>query len=134
MGNHHSTASKIFQSFFQSPKRIDIQVVGRLIEQKQVATFLQRNRQVHAVALPTGKYPYFFLLIRTCKIELGDIGPGIDFLVAQLHQFIAIGDQLVHGLVRVQLVVFLIYISQFHRFTHLKIARICLLLAGNQFE
>ena len=89
---------------------------------------------MHAVALSTGKYPYFFLLIRTCKVELRHVGSRIDFLVAKLHQLIAIRDQLVDGLVRIECIMLLVDIGQLDGFTHLKVARIRFFLASNQFE
>ena len=42
---------KAFQSFFQGPKGVDVEVVRRLVEDDEVGALFQHPGQMHAVAL-----------------------------------------------------------------------------------
>ena len=53
VANHHSTASKRFQTFLKRTERVHVDVVGRFVEQQHVALLLQSKRQLQAVALTT---------------------------------------------------------------------------------
>jgi hypothetical protein len=56
-------------SAFSSEERLDVQVVGRLVEQQQVAALLQRQRQVQPVALAAGEHARLLLLVRALEAE-----------------------------------------------------------------
>src|SRR5215475_14866065 len=53
VADDHGTASEILQCRLQRSERFGIEIVGGLVEQKQVAASLQHLGQVHAVALTT---------------------------------------------------------------------------------
>ena len=44
-------AGEVQQRLFERAQRVDVEIVGRLVEQQQVAALLQQLRQVDAVAL-----------------------------------------------------------------------------------
>src|SRR5262245_45938797 len=44
-------ASVVEKRLFKGTKRVDIEVVGRLVEQQQIRSALQQFRQMHAVTL-----------------------------------------------------------------------------------
>src|SRR3954453_1754402 len=44
-------AGKILERLFQRPQRVDVEIVGGLVEQQQVGARLEHLRQMHAVAL-----------------------------------------------------------------------------------
>ena len=51
VGDDNRAARKIEQGFFQCAECIDVKIIGRLIEQHEVASPLQQLGKVHAVAL-----------------------------------------------------------------------------------
>ena len=97
VADHHGAARKVFQSLFQGSQGVHIQIVGRFVQQNNVAPFLQHLGQVDPVPLAAGKKPYFFLLLRSGEIESGNIGAGIDLPVSQLNRILASGDLLPDG-------------------------------------
>src|SRR5436190_6654887 len=50
VADHDGAAGEIHQRFFKRPQGVDVEIVGRLVEQQQVAARLQQLRQMHAVA------------------------------------------------------------------------------------
>ena len=76
--NHQYATGKVFQRFFQCAQRIDINIVGRLIEQQHVATFAQGHRKLNTVAFTAGEHPDFLLLVSARKVELTDICSDVD--------------------------------------------------------
>ena len=54
MADDHGAARELQQRVFQRPQRIDVEVVGRLVEQQQVGAGFQHLGQVHPVALAAG--------------------------------------------------------------------------------
>ena len=57
------------QRLFEALERLDVQVVGGLVEQQQVAALLERERQVQAIALAAGEHASGLLLVRTLEAE-----------------------------------------------------------------
>ena len=55
VADHHRAAAKFLQRLFQRPQRVDIQIVGWLVEQKHIGAGLQHPGQMHAVALAAGQ-------------------------------------------------------------------------------
>jgi hypothetical protein len=50
-------ARKVQQRFLERAKRVDVQVIGRLVEQQQVAPLLQQLGQVNAIAFAAAPLP-----------------------------------------------------------------------------
>src|SRR3712207_8048083 len=53
------------QRALQAGERLDVEVVGRLVEQQQVAALLEGQREVQPVALTPGQDPGRLLLVRS---------------------------------------------------------------------
>ena len=51
VADHHRAAGERQQRLFERAQRVDVEVVGRLVEQQQVRAALEQLRQMHAVAL-----------------------------------------------------------------------------------
>ena len=51
VGNHHDAAVKLLQQAFQPQNRVDIEVVGRLVEQQNIGLLHPSLRQCHALFL-----------------------------------------------------------------------------------
>ena len=51
VANHNGATCKLFQTFLQCTKGVDVNIVGRLVKEEYVAFLLQREREMQAVAL-----------------------------------------------------------------------------------
>ena len=55
VADDHGAAAEVEQRLLQGPQRVHVEVVGRLVEQQQVAAAAQQLGQVDAVALAAGQ-------------------------------------------------------------------------------
>ena len=94
-------AGEVEQRFLERAQRVDVEIVGRLVEQQQVAALLQQLRQVHAVALAARQRADLPLLPGALEVEPRDVGARGDLALAQLDLVEAAGNLLPDGLVRV---------------------------------
>ncbi len=63
VADHDHAAGVVEDRLFERPQRIDVEVVGRLVEQEQVGAAAQQLGQVDAVALAAGEHADFLLLV-----------------------------------------------------------------------
>src|SRR5215211_3151886 len=56
VGDHHRAAREREQRLLERTQRVDVEVVGRLVEQQHVAAAAQQLREVHAVTLAAGEH------------------------------------------------------------------------------
>src|SRR5438105_14535464 len=73
VADDHGAAAEAQKRLFQGPQRIHVQVVGRLVEQQQVAAAAEQLGEMHAVALAAGKLTDLALLVGALEIEARDI-------------------------------------------------------------
>ena len=69
VGDDHGAAGELEQRVLEARQGLDVEVVGRLVEQQQVAALLERERQVQAVALTTGEHAGLLLLVGSLEAE-----------------------------------------------------------------
>ena len=113
MADDHHTAREIQQRVFQCAEGIDIQIVGRFVEQQHVSPGFQHLRQMHSVTFAPRQLANLFLLIRPPEIKGSTICPALHLLVAEMDDILAVGDFLPNGLVVGQRITALVDISQF---------------------
>src|ERR1700757_4277158 len=65
VGNHHRAAGELLQRVLQRAQRLDVEVVGWLVEQDQVSALFERERQIEPVAFTTGQHTDRLLLVGT---------------------------------------------------------------------
>ena len=92
--DHHHGACEAGDALLQRSQRVDVEIVGRLVEEQQIGPAAQQLRQMDAVALPAGERAHLLLLIGPLEIELGDIASGIDRPLAEFDRVMAPGDLL----------------------------------------
>jgi hypothetical protein len=63
MGDDHRAPGERQERLLQRPQRVGVQVVGRLVQQQQVAAGAQQLGQVQAVALTAGQLGHLGLLV-----------------------------------------------------------------------
>src|SRR3954466_10638243 len=56
VADHDGAAGELEQRALQAGQRLDIEVVGRLVEEQQVAALLEGQGEVEPVALPAGEH------------------------------------------------------------------------------
>ena len=102
VGDDDRAAAEVEQRLFQRTQGFDIEVVGRFIEQQQVAAALQQLRQVHAVAFAAGEVGDALLLVRALEVEAPAIGARRHLGLADLQDVMAAGDFIPNGLLAVE--------------------------------
>ena len=95
-------AAEVEQRLFQRAQGFDVEVVGRFVEQQQVAAALQQLRQVHAVAFAAGEVGDALLLVRALEVEASAIGARRHLGLADLQDVMAAGDFIPNGLLAVE--------------------------------
>ena len=122
------------QRLLQHPHGVNVQVVGRLVQQQQVAAAAEHLGQVDAVPLAAGALAHLLLLLRAAEIEAGHVDPGVHRHGAQLDRVLAVGDFLEDRLVVVQGVAVLVDVGEHHAGAELDRAGVGLLLADDHAE
>ena len=69
VADDHGAAGEILQRLFQRAQRIDVEIVGRFVEQQHVGAGLQHLGQMHAVAFAAGERADFLLLVGALEVE-----------------------------------------------------------------
>ena len=112
MADDDDAAGKRLEAGLERPQRVDVEVVGRLVEEQDVAPGLQQLGQVDAVPLAAGQVPDELLLIGAAEVEARDVGARRDLAVADPDRFDAVGDLGEDRQVRPQLVAALVDVAE----------------------
>src|SRR5947208_4703886 len=99
MRDDDGAAGIIEQRLFERAQRIDIEIVGRLVEQEKVGALFQHLCEMHPVALAAGKLTDLFLLVGTAEIEQRAIGAARDLAAAEIDLVLPARDLLPDGIV-----------------------------------
>ena len=134
VADDHGAAGEIEQRLFERAQRVDVEVVGRLVEQQQVGAALEHLGQMDAVALAARQHADLLLLVGALEVEGAAIGARIDLALAEIEDVVAAGDFLPHGLLVVQRVARLVDIAELHRLADLDRAGVGLVLTGDHAE
>ena len=89
VGDDHRAAREGQQRLLERAQRVDVEIVGRLVEQQHVAAAAQQLGQVHAVALAAREHADLALLVGALEVEAGDVGARVDLAVADLDVLVA---------------------------------------------
>src|SRR3954471_3151787 len=127
-------AGKFLQRLFQRAQRIDVKVVGRLVEQQYVGAGFEHLGQVHAVALAAGQGADLLLLVGALEIERRAVAARVDLALAQKNELVAAGNLLPHVLLAVERIARLIEIAEMYAFADPDGALVRRLLLGDHSE
>jgi len=104
MADDHRAACERLQRLLERTQRLDVEIVGRLVEQEDVATLLEHLGHVHAVALTARQLADLLLLVLALEVERADIGPRAQLLLAETEDLKLVRDFLPDVVVRVEIV------------------------------
>src|ERR1700688_3966140 len=127
-------AGEIEQRLFERAQRVDVEVVGRLVEPEQGRAALPHLGEMHAVALAAGELANLLLLVRALEVEGADIRSAVHLALAERDDVVAAGDFLPDVFLAVERVARLIDIAKLNALADLDRARVRLLLAGDHAE
>ena len=111
---------------------LDVEVVGRLVEQEHVAALLEHLRQMDAVALAARQLADLLLLVRPLEVEGADMGARADLVLAEAEDVEAVGNLLPDILVGAEMVARLVDITEMDGRPDDDLAAVRLLLTGDQ--
>jgi hypothetical protein len=77
-------AGEVFERVFERAQRFGIEIVGRFVEQQNVAAGLQHLGKVHAVALTTRQIADLLLLVAALEVERRAIGAAFTSFLPSL--------------------------------------------------
>ena len=89
MGDDDRAAGEIEQRFLQRAQGVDIEVVGRLVQQQEIGAGLQHLGEMRGVALASREHADLLLLVRALEVERAAIGARIDLPLAQIENVVA---------------------------------------------
>src|SRR4051812_36778720 len=134
VADHHRAAGEILERVLEGAQGLDVEVVGRLVEQEDVAALLEHLGHVDPVALAAGELADLLLLVLALEVEGADIGAGADLVLAEAEHVAAARDLLPDVLAGVEVVAGLVDIAQANRLADPDRAGIGLLLAADELE
>ena len=134
MRNDHGAARELLQSVFQRAQGLNVQVVGRLVEEDQVAALFERQRQVEAVALTAGKHLRRLLLVRALEAERGQVRARRHLVLADVDVVEPARDDLPDRGLGVDVLAVLVNVGQLDGLAHLDRTGIRLLQAHDGLE
>ena len=134
MADHHRATGEVFDRLFERAQRFDVEVVGRFVEQQDVAAGLQHLGHVDAVAFTAREAPDVLLLVLTLEIERADISPGRGVEPVDLHVVEPVRDFLPDVLLGVEVVAALVDEAEVDGLADLDGAAVGLFLPRDQLE
>ena len=104
MRDHHHAAAEVLKALFQRAERRDVEVVRRLIEEKEVPAGRQQLREVDAVSFAAREDAHLLLLLWPAEVEAAAVGAAVHHRRSrELHELSAAGYRLVDRLVGLEL-------------------------------
>ena len=100
VGNHKHRSRKLPEKVLKPKDGFNIQMIGGLIEQQDIAAGTEQFGQVDPVPLPAGQVLHPLLLVRPAEIEAAEISPGVHLVAVHGDQLLAIGYFFPDGLDR----------------------------------
>ena len=69
VADDNGASGEIVETFFEGPEGVDVDVVGRFVEEQHIAFFFQSHSEVETVALTARQDFDFLFLVGTGEIE-----------------------------------------------------------------
>src|SRR5262245_6022675 len=134
VADDHGAAGEVLQRLFQRAQRIDVEIVGRLVEQQHIGARLEHLGEMHAVSFAARELADLLLLVGALEVERRTIGTRVHLPLAQKNDVVAAGDFLPDVLLAVERVARLVDIAKVNGLADRDLALVGLLLAGDHPE
>ncbi len=95
VADHHGATREGQERVLERPQRVDVEIVGRLVEEEDVAATAEHLGQQDAVALASGELPHLLLLVAALEAETGHVGATVQLAPAHDEAVHSPGDLLV---------------------------------------
>src|SRR5205807_725075 len=92
------TPSEIDERLFERAQSVDVEVVRRLVQEKEVSSAFQRPREMEPVHLAARQVADLLLLVRPLEVVHRDVSARRDLAFAESDPVFAGGDLLEDGL------------------------------------
>src|SRR5436305_7827970 len=134
VGDHHRAAGEVEERLLERAQRVDVEVVGRLVEQEHVAPAAQELGEVDSVALAAREVADALLLVAAPEVEPRDVLAGIHLALPQLDRVEAAADLLPDRRRRVEVGARLVDVRELNRVADAQYTPVRGLLAGDHPE
>ena len=124
VSDDHRTAGELEKRVLEARQGLDVEVVRGLVEQEEVSTLLEGQREVQTVALTTGEHSGLLLLVGALEAKLAHVGAGRNLRLAHLDEVEPLGDDLPQVLVRVDATAALVDVGDLDGLTDLQVATV----------
>src|SRR5690606_15792837 len=134
VGDDDGAAGELEQRVLERLQGLDVEVVGGLVEEQQVAALLEREREVETVALTAREHAGLLLLVGPLEAELRHVGAARDLGLADRDDVEPVGDALPQRLVGVDVGARLVDVADLDRLADLQLAAVERLEAHDRLE
>src|SRR4051794_26772992 len=134
VGDDHRAAGEVEQRLLERAQGVDVEVVGRLVEEQDVAAGAQQLGEVHAVAHAAAQRADLLLLVGALEVEARTVRARVHVAIADLDRVHAAGDLLPDGLGVVERVARLVDVGELDAVAHGQRAVVGLLGARDHLE
>ena len=102
VGDHDGAAGEVEQRVLERAQRVDVEVVGGLVEEEHVAARLEQLREMDAVALAARQVLDELLLVAAAEVEPRRVLARVHLALAEQDDVLVLGDLLPHRVLRVE--------------------------------
>src|SRR3546814_8437417 len=85
VADDHGAAREIFERFFERRERFGVEIVGRFVEQQDVAALFQHLRHMDAIALAARELADLLLLVDALEVEGAHIRTRLPLMLADVR-------------------------------------------------
>src|ERR1041384_42653 len=124
--------SEIFKRRFERAHRVDVEVVGRLVQEQDVRPLFQNLRQMHAVALAARKCADLLLLLGAREVESRNVSARVYLAAAERDHILPGGNLFPDRFIWIERRAALLHGAEFDGLADAERAFVRRLLARNQ--
>ena len=132
VGNDDRAPGKLEERLLECAQCVDIEIIGRLVEQQHIGAGLQHLSKVDAVAFTARELTHLLLLVGTPEIEQRTISTAGHLAAPEIDFVLTTRDLLPHRVGRNQSIAGLIDITELDGLADPEAAAVGHLLAGDQ--
>ena len=134
MADDEHGAFVVGEFFFEQFQRVDIKIVGRLVEHQHVGFFGEMTRQQQAISFTTGQRFHLRLGTLWRKQKVGEIGHHVGALGADLDPVAAWRNKFAECGLLIKPVAHLVEVRNLHVHTGANLAAVGLNLSEDEFQ